>query len=158
MEIINIILDNTYSLTSLKHRLKILKAYFLKAFFGNNEQTPALSSQDLNWLHSLPEAFYRQFNKDNVYNIFDSLENLVAKITPLTAYLAFEPDETTLAQIGTYARKLFGHTLLLDIKLDPKLIAGCALSWKGIYKDYSLHARIKEKRVEILDSFKKFLR
>lgn len=157
-EILASILNDTYSLTQLKVRLNILKSYLLKAFFGSLEESSPLAREDLNWLNSLPEKFYQQFNKDNVYAIFKDLEAAISKFTPLTIFLTFEPDEISLAQIGKYARKTFNSPLLLDIKLDLSLIAGCSLVWKGIQKDYSLRAKIEERKIEILDSFKKFLR
>lgn len=158
MDILNTLLTNTYSLIQLKHRFNILKSYLLKAFFGNLQASPILK-EDLDWLNSLPEQFYQQFNKDNVYTIFENLEELVLNLNPLTIYLTFEPDDITLAQIAAYARKTFGNSnLLLDIKFDPKLIAGCSLVWKGVLKDYSLKVRIEEKKEEILANFKQFLR
>lgn len=158
MDILNTLLTNTYSLIQLKHRLNILKSYLLKTFFGNLQTSPILK-EDLDWLNSLPEQFYQQFNKDNVYTIFENLEKLVLNLNPLTIYLTFEPDDITLAQIAAYARKTFDNSnLLLDIKFDPKLIAGCSLVWKGVLKDYSLKVRIEEKKEEILTNFKQFLR
>lgn len=159
-EILNTILQTTYSLVNLKHRLRILQSYFLKAFFGETEATVniPLSTQDSNWLKSLPESFYQKFTKDNVYEIFATLEQ-TNNFKILTIYLTFEPDDATLTQIGTLARQNFNlPNLLLDIKLDQNLIAGTALSWKGIYKDYSIRAKIEERRSELLKEFKKFLR
>ena len=156
-EILNTILKDTYSLAQLKHRLMILKTNLLKTFFGGTDNAPLLP-QELNWLKSLPPNFYLQFNKDNVYDIFSALEKTVGKLPELTMYLTFEPDDQTLSQIGIYARKNFGSTLLLDIKLDPKLIAGTSLVWKGITKDYSVKSRLEEKKAEIFQGFKKFLR
>lgn len=156
-DLLNAILTNTYSLTQLKHRLNILKTYLVKAFFGETEQLP-LSREDLTWLNSLPEQIYQKFNKDNVYQIFDELQQLSSKLTPLTIYLTFDPDDATLAQIAGYVRKVFANPfLIIDTKFDPKLIAGCSLAWKGVLKDYSLRSRIEEKKMEILANFKKFL-
>ena len=155
-EILATVLKDTYSLTQLKHRLNLLKSYLLKAFFGNLEATP-IPPQDLNWLNSLPEQFYQQFNKDNVYTIFNQLGSAVSKFTPLTIYLSFDPDDATLSQIGTNARKIFGNYLVLDTKFDGNLIAGCSLVWKGVIKDYSLRAKIEQRKAEILEGFKKFL-
>lgn len=162
--ILTTILKNTYSQSQLKHRLNILKSNLLKTFFsglqgGSEPESLSLSKEDLSWLKSLPSDFYQKFNKDNVYQIFAGLEGQINKVAVLTIYLTFEPDEVSLMQIGDYARKTFANpTLLLDIKYDPRLIAGAALTWKGVYKDYSLKARINERKLVILDSFKKFLR
>ncbi|MBI2329999.1 hypothetical protein HYU94_01270 [Candidatus Daviesbacteria bacterium] len=172
-----IILKDTYSLTQLKSRLRILKSSLLKTFFGGSTgstpgESPSTSlgtsgpifevnilPQDLNWLKSLPENFYRQFNKDNVYKIFTELEAQIPKLPILTMYLVFEPDFMSLGQIGATVRKTFVQpTLLLDIKLNPGLIAGIALVWKGIYKDYSVKAKIEQRKEEILQGFKRFLR
>ncbi|MBU1032252.1 hypothetical protein KKE03_05040 [Patescibacteria group bacterium] len=155
-DILNTILKDTFSHTLLNHRVKLLKSNLLKTFFGG--ASPTLTPSDLNWLKSFPESFYRNFNKDNVYQIFSDLEQNYAKLPILTIYLAFEPDEATVANIGAFTRKTFGLPFMLDIKLDPRLIAGAALSWKGVYRDFSLRTRIEEKKEEISQSFKKFLR
>lgn len=158
-EILNIILKDTYSLSSLKHRLRVSKANLLQEFFGGSaESTPPLTS-DLNWLTSLPTGFRQKFTKDNIYEIFSALEKTIANFKILTMYLTFEPDEATLQQLGTAARTAFNiPSLLLDIKINPNLIAGTALSWKGIYRDYSLKAKLEEKKQELSEEFRRFLR
>lgn len=156
-DILTTILKDTYTLTQLKHRLNILKFYLLNSFFGGQAQE-SWSPPDLNWLKSLPTPIYQQFNKDNVYQIFTDLESKINQFQPLIIYLTFEPDDAAMAQIGAFARKTFKDLLLLDTKFDPNLIAGAALVWKGVYKDYSLRAKIEESKLEMLDSFKKFLR
>lgn len=155
--LLNIILKDTYTLSTLKHRLRILKNYLSETFFGS-QTVESNSVFDSSWLQSLPAEFFQSINKDNVYNIFGSLDMEIKKLAILTMYLTFEPDQTTTSQIGTFARKNFGPSLLLDIKFDPNLIAGTALAWKGIYQDYSLRSKIAQKKGEILVSFKKFLR
>ena len=149
------ILSNTYTISQLKHRILILKDYLQETLFGGAKKTD-LANEDTLWLNSLPKDFLQKFTKDNTYDIFASLEKEAGLIKTLTMYLTFEPDSTTLTQIGTRAKTLF--PVLLDIKYDPKLIAGTALVWNGVYKDYSLHSKIEQKNSEILESFKKFLR
>ncbi|MBI4009338.1 F0F1 ATP synthase subunit delta [Candidatus Roizmanbacteria bacterium] len=155
-QILPIILNNTYSLTQLKHRLNILKSYFLQTFFGGSKT--ALNQQDEYFLKSLPPLFFNKFNKNNVYKLFNDLENQIKKLPTLTIYLTFETDDQTLSQIGEFIRETLNPSLMLDVKLDPSLIAGAALSWKGVYRDYSLRAKLEEKKGEILGSFKRFLR
>ena len=158
-DILALILKDTYSLTQFKHRMRLLKSNLLRAFFGGQTENLSPSTQDSNWLKSLPESFYQKFNQENVYKIFSDLEKMSTGLPILTMYLTFEPDDVTLNQLGILTRKTFDSiSLLLDIKIDPNLIAGTALSWKGVYKDYSLKAKIEEKRNEIAQGFKRFLR
>lgn len=158
-DILAIILQDTYSLSQLKTRLRTLKSNLLNTFFGGESQNLNLTTQDLNWLKSLPESFYQKFTKDNVYQILEKMEKGIPNLATLTMYLTFEPDDATLAQIGSVARKTFNSpSLILDIKLDLNLIAGVALVWKGVYRNYSLRSKIESRKLEILEGFKKFLR
>ena len=156
-DILEIILKDTYTLSTAKHRVRLLKTYLYQKLFG--ESIPgALEDRDLRWLNSLPEGFLEKFNRDNVLSNLSELEKRINQFTPLIFYLAFEINDEATVLIGTRVREYFGPNLLLDIRFNPALLAGCALSWKGIYKDYSLKAQIEARKMEILESFKKFLR
>lgn len=155
--ILDTILKDTYSLNQLKHKLSVLKTHLTQNFFGSELKAP-LQEKDESYLKSLPATLLSQFNKDNLSSVFTNLEAEISKLPTLTIYLTFESDDSSLQQVGTFARKMFGSKLLLGIRYDPKLIAGAALVWKGMYRDYSLRTRIEEKKGIILQQFKKFLR
>ena len=155
-DILNTVLINTYTLPQLKHRLSTLKTYLEQGFFG--APLPQSLQMDNPWIKSLPPDFLQSFNKDNLTEIFKETESRINNLPLLVLYLAFKADDTTQEQIGIFIRKTFNSPLLLDIKYDPRLIAGCALSGKGIFHDFSLKMKIEEKKLEILQSFKKFLR
>lgn len=156
-EMLNVILKDTYTQTQLKHRVRILKSYIEQILFAGVSEP--LNPPDLDWLKSLPADFYQKFNKDNTMEIFAKIEQDLAKLAVVALHLPFEASEIVYSQIGSFSRRAFGSsTLLLDIKYDPSLIAGVALSWKGIYKDFSLKAKIAEKKAEILQSIGKYLR
>ena len=89
--------------------------------------------------------------------ISQEIHKKIESLRVLTLYLTFDPDEEALSQIGGYVRTNFPNIQLLDIKFDPNLIAGAALSSGGVYKDYSLRTKINERKAVILDNFKKFL-
>lgn len=154
MDILNIILQNTYSLSQLKHRLGLLKAYLEQQIFGGQTSPAALDP----WINTLDKNLLSGFNKDNLSLTFENLQTQISNLETLTLYLNFEPDESTLTQLGEMVRKTFGRTIMMDIKYDPNLIAGAALVWRGLYKDYSLRSKIEAKKGEILNSFQAFLR
>lgn len=155
--ILNTILKDTYTLSALNHRLNILKSFLLDTLFGNM-QKQNLEPIDSSWLKKIPADFLQNFNKDNVYQVFKMLDWQKTQLKLLTMYLPFDPDTDTVNLIGPMVRKMFGNLILLDIKYDPKLIAGTALVWKGIYRSYSLSSQIEQKNGEILDMFKKYLK
>ena len=157
-EILQIILQNTFTTLALKHRLRALKNHLEKGLYGAQTNQPSPQDADIQYLATLPKDFFVQFTKDNLSSTFAKIEDEINKLPVLTIYLPFETDDVINLQIGSFARRAFGKIIILETKYDPRLIAGCAFSSNGIYKDYSLKARIEERKAEILDSFKRFLR
>lgn len=157
-DILPTILKNTFTILQLNRRIRILKIHLLKAIFGGSKEQ-VLTPSDLEWLGSLPQNFLKNFNKDNIYPTLDTVEREISQLPTITIYLPFTSSENISLQIGSYARKAYSNTkLLLEIRYDPSLIAGAALSWRGMYRDYSLRAKIEEKKEELLAGFKKYLK
>lgn len=157
MDNLKIFLANNYSLSQARKRLLVLRAFLSKRFFNSLDNTN-ISEQDLAWLNSLGEDFYKNFNKLNVYQMLGLLEKELNQIQVLTIYIAFDMPEDQLDQLGVWLRTNTKPNILFEIKHDPNLMAGSALSWKGIYKDYSIKLRIDQNRDAILASFKSFLK
>lgn len=153
--ILDIILQNTYTLPEAKHRLRILKEYLEAKIFGNS--TLSFEPPDHAWLNSLPADFLKSFNKDNVSSAMENLEQQIKKLSPLILYLSFEPDKNTITAISLWLRQNLSQKPILEIKYDPTLIGGCALVKNGIYKDYSLKKRVEEQKDLILLEFKKYI-
>ena len=152
-----VILKDTFTLSQFKKRVKTLHSTLSEKFFGGR-QGEAVTAEESAWFKLLPQEFLGSFNKDNLSQAITNLNSQIDKMPILTIYLPFEAEADILNQLGIKVRTTFGENFLMDIKYNPLLIAGCALSWKGIYKDYSLHQKIAERRLPILQSFKKFLR
>lgn len=157
-QILDTILKDTYTLTQLRHRIRVLREYVNSALFISPPPKSLIDQDDLLWLNSLGDDFYKQFNKNNVSDVLSKLEEQIQKITPLIIYIPFIADNLAISEIAQYARNLISPALLIEIKFDPNLIAGAALSFKGVYKDYSLRTKIQDKKGEILQGFRKFLR
>ena len=154
-DILSLMLENTYTLPDLKHRMRILKEYLEAQIFGNKDL--AFDPEDSKWLTNLPTDLLSQFNKDNLPSALENLEQQINKLSPLTLYLSFEPDKNTIAAIYFWLRQNLSQKSILEIKFDPSLIGGSALVKDGVYKDYSLRAHIEEQKEIILTEFKKYI-
>lgn len=157
MNILEIILKNTYSLTQLKRRIRALKEYLSVKLYSTGDAYQYLDEQDAKWIKSLPEDFLSKFTSDNISTIFLEIEAEIQKLPILTIFISIEATEGVIEQIGSFVKNNFSSFKLIETKYDPNLIAGCALSWNGVYRDYSLRARVEEKKMEILQGFKKYL-
>lgn len=154
--ILSNILNNTYTIGDLKTRIRALKSRLNHQIFGSPpvEENPDIAS----WLNGLGEDFYQLFNKDNVSAKLLKLEQEATKIEPLILYLAFEPDEKQIKELGIWTRQNINPAIILDIKYNPELIAGAAIVWKGNFRDYSLRYTIDQNKQQILTSFRGYLR
>ncbi|MBI2600943.1 F0F1 ATP synthase subunit delta [Candidatus Daviesbacteria bacterium] len=154
------IITNTYTLKSLKNRLRILRDYLTKQQFTNGVQDQDEKLTDeAQWINSLGKDFLAKFNQHNIYSLLDEMESETSKQEPLTIFLAFELPNEEISKLGSWIRVNFGQKyLMLDIKYDPSLIGGCALTWKGIYHDYSVKKKIEDNKQQVLESFKTYLR
>ena len=149
------ILKNTYTTVQFNHRLKVLKFFLTAKVFGG--KSPDVPPEDLSWFNSLSKDFVSNFDADNLSTSLQSLEETFSQSPILTINISFNPDEGTISQIGEYIRQNFTTFTLLDIKYAPSIIAGAALVWKGVYKDYSLKMAIEGKKDQVLEGFKRFL-
>lgn len=161
-KILDEILANTYTQSQAVKRLHTLKDLVVVKLFHTQAKENLKSvtlplpahDQQTSWITSLDPKIYEYFDRKNVYNLFTELEEAINKITPLTIYLPFEIPEETVASIGQSLRKTYGKNFLMDIKIDPSLIAGSALVWKGVYKEYSIKQRVEENKAQILKMMK----
>jgi len=73
---------------------------------------------------------------------FDETKNKIEAIEPLHISVPVELPDEEIAKIIAKLRQEYGKEFLMEIKFDKSLIGGCALSYKGVYKDYSVKAKL----------------
>ncbi|MCL4367552.1 hypothetical protein M1563_05300 [Patescibacteria group bacterium] len=152
---INIFISTVYGKSEATRQLATLKSYLLNRLFSNDQSMlTSLEPEQIRWMQSLGEDFYQGINQTNVYQILQAIEEHLAQLEPLIIYLPFVLPDAQLPNLGKYARNLFGPECLVEIKFDPDLIAGPALVWKGVYKDYSIKQKLADHHQEIMDSLK----
>ncbi len=157
----------TYSLQQARARLRMLREYIIDYFFsspakggmtpesdsgrGQNDGSRLRSNNIRDpWLKSLGEEFYKEFTKENVYQKLKELEDALVATEPLVVYMAFDMPDEELNKLGPWLRKNILEDMVFDTKIDQTLIGGCAFSWHGILKDYSLKSRLAQNHEEIM--------
>lgn len=155
------VIQNTYSLQSLHKRVNFLKNFFNHKLFSDNKSAKAeslFSGEDLEWLKSLGPEFEQSFNSKNFDEILEDISQQAKNLTVLVIYFAIDLPVEKIDEIGALIRQDFNKNIIIDVKIDPTLLAGCALVYKGVYKDYSVRQQIEQNRANILTEFKTFLR
>ncbi len=152
------IITNTYTVKTLKNRVRFLRSYLNRAKFDQNpNKEQNLSPEELIWIESLAEEHLLDVDTKSVSPMMDELDEMVEKTEALTVYFPFDPPSEEIDTLGSWMRSNFGKSeLIMDIKYDPALIGGCALVWKGLYRDFSVRKKIQDEKQQILDSFRKY--
>lgn len=147
-QLLKTVLKDIYFLSQVRARLKLLRLFLNQKFFNSQFDETSLPEADLNWLKSLGEDTHKQFTHLNTEEILQKLEQDVQQIETVKLFVAAELPQSGILKIGRWLGQNYPG-FLFDIKIDPDLIGGAALSYKGIYKDYSLKARIEERKEEL---------
>lgn len=155
------ILSNTYTKSSLLSRISLLRnflefQYFLphekqNLFFLLNEYITDenISRDELNALTAWDYPFYDQFTPNNLYLTLKNLGTEALRLDLVTVFLPFYASIYEVPKLGTWFRKEINEEIILDIKVDVSLIGGCALSWKGVYHDFSLRYYLEKNKNKI---------
>lgn len=147
------ILRTCFTKTEFYRRINILRDFLEAKFFMG--ETHSLQDwlyarhtpeEDMNVLLSWGKPFYDSFTADTMYQLITDCTNAVGNLPILTIYLPFTPADREKVTIGLWCRKNVDPRCILDIRSDPSLVAGCTLSWNGVYRDYSLHSFIESTR------------
>ncbi len=154
---VNIFLNNTFTTSDIKRRLILLKVFIYSKFFGSTFTSSDYDPADFSWLQSLGNGFFKQFTSTNATIILSKLEDELKQLPVLIVYVPFEMPETEFFRLGNWLKTNLGSNFIFETRIDPDLIGGTALSWKGIYKDLSLRETLLENRNQILESFKEFI-
>jgi hypothetical protein len=156
-KILNKIAETTFTLRDMQKRLRVLKIYLIIKLFGTTETPEQEVEAEMPWLNSLGEEFFQQFNKENIYQVFEELEKKLSLISPITIYLAFDPPKEATNSIGIWLRQNTKNHPIFDVRVDPNLIGGSAVSKNGQYKDYSLRSRFAQNNPRITEIIKSSL-
>ncbi len=161
-QLLTTILTNTYATKDFAHRVNLLQE-FLESFFFQPHEHPNLifllndffvkkdeSRDEFNALNAWSYPFYNQFNAQNLYPLLAHLRQAADNLPVVTLFVPFSPELYEVPRLGKWFRANVGPTVLMEIKTDPRLLGGCALSWKGIYKDFSMRYYLQKSRTAIL--------
>lgn len=155
-EVLKLFLQSNYSSNQIRHRFNTLKN-FLQARLFNSNLLSEIPVEDKKWLESLDSKLISYFNPYNMDTEFKSFEQRLHDIKPLTIFLPFQIPDEEVDNLGLYIRQNFKKDAVLEIKFDGNLIGGAAISWNGVYKDYSIRFLITQNQTQLIEAFKNYL-
>jgi F0F1-type ATP synthase delta subunit len=154
--ILNILLPVTYTKISFLRRIRLIRQYLESVFFSANNQTLAeyLQEQheditDITTLSQLPKEFTNQFSKDTFYHLLQEASTEANNVPAVTMYTSFQPTEEYISGFCEWFRQHVQEHALIDQRIDAEVTGGCALVWKGFYKDFSMKFFMQQHKEQI---------
>lgn len=94
-------------------------------------------------------------NASEVVNFLNKLSEKINALPIVTITLAFSPRADLVTNISQWFTVNFGQPVILNIKVDPTLMAGSVISFNGKIKDYSLKQQLFSAKPEANEKQKK---
>ena len=135
-QLFNHLLNHSYTKSDLLHRVRLLRSAVEKNLYSKTDNQQ--------FFDLIPAKLYKDFTKKDLYAKIGEYTKQIRKLPEITLILPFSPEEKNLAEITTWLRKELKPTLLVNIKLDTNLGAGCSFIVDGIYYDYSINKELKQ--------------
>lgn len=160
------IIQTTFNKMVAYRRLRLLREYLQQQFFlsEKNEsiedflakkgQLPEETTVIKLWF----DQFNNQLNPSNYYKILNNIIKDINNLPTITIYIPFALPPREAEKLGRWLRENVHPQVMLELRLDPTVIGGCALAWQGRYKDYSLRRLFKKRRGEILEIIRKVIK
>lgn len=79
-------------------------------------------------------------------DFFGSLKDVLSKMPVVDLEFAFEPGEKFIQNLSGWFNLRCKTPAIMNIKYNPKLIAGMVIGFKGNFKDYSVLKALVEKQ------------
>jgi F0F1-type ATP synthase delta subunit len=75
---------------------------------------------------------------------FNLIIQKISSLPVVTLTIAFEPDNQTLRDLSQWFTLNINRQVVFEIIVDPKLIAGAAITYNGRYEDYSVKTKFTQ--------------
>lgn len=80
-----------------------------------------------------------------VQQFLQLLKEEIQKLPVVTLSIAFEPNDHTIASISDFFMLRIKRVVLLEIIVNEKIIGGTIITYKGVYKDYSVKKKLEDR-------------
>jgi F0F1-type ATP synthase delta subunit len=133
------------------HDMQIMLHTFSEKLFQTTDNTQDIFTKELpydvaSFLTKLLEQY--QVNKDDKMQIRVFLTEVIKTVNDLPVValtLAKAPKRATIMTIQEWFLRTYNKLIILDISIDPDLIAGSVIQFQGKYHDYSLKKQLDTK-------------
>ncbi len=152
-----LLMAHTYRRSDFSYRISLLRELAEFAFFTRRVTTIETSViedflatthknvSDAEVLNGLAGAL-RTLTQQTLYDTLAELETGANALAVLTLSVPVSFAEADVAMIGEWVRREVVPMSVLEVVVDPRIIAGCSLVWQGRAYDYSFEQSLRKQQ------------
>ncbi len=103
-----------------------------------------------------PGEWLKDITDENFSTYVEGLREWINNVPLFTIYVPFELPREELVGFSEFLRSDNDKERLLEVKVDPNMIGGCAFIVDGVFYDYSLHGRLRRSPEIMSDIFNSY--
>lgn len=160
----NSILKNTYSLTELYRRLDLLQRFLEHSFFSESADKHASMARlreyygnadielrlEVDAIAAWDKSIFDAFTAQNIYQRVEELKRSIEALPRLTLYSPVHLSSADVATIGQWCRAYVNSELMLDLRVDPSTVGGCAFAYNNTFHDISFSYFAEKERAALV--------
>ncbi|MCX6759693.1 MAG: F0F1 ATP synthase subunit delta [Candidatus Nealsonbacteria bacterium] len=77
-------------------------------------------------------------------SFFQELEKYLQSLPEIKLEIAFSPDDNSLDRISQWFEKELGQKIILDLIINPRVVGGAIIDYRGNWRDFSLAKKIDQ--------------
>lgn len=113
------------------------------SLFETKTNTDVMNGVRASTASAVESLFSAQKDKDREELLRATIEEL-KDTREIELTLAFEPTRAVLSKIAIWLRENVDKNIVIATVVDPRVVAGVKIAYKGKYHDYSYAQKIKE--------------
>jgi F0F1-type ATP synthase delta subunit len=83
-------------------------------------------------------------NPGQQFSFFQELEKYLQSLPEIKLEIAFSPDDNSLDRISQWLEKELGQKIILDLIINPRVVGGAIIEYRGNWHDFSLAKKIDQ--------------
>lgn len=154
-KILDELLKDAYTLEEFRKKYQVFKKGVEAKLYHKDDSEQTTSEAEGESMDKLVS----EIKSGDFVRVTEYIEDFMRNHEALAIYFVFMPEKAQIKDIGNWLRtNLKNPRQIFQVKVDPALIGGCAIAYKGVYKDYSLKAKIAANKEKIVSEFRKNIR
>lgn len=81
-------------------------------------------------------------NRGQQLAFWEELEKYLQSLPEIKLEIAFLPDDNFLEKVSQWLEKELGRKIILDLTINPKIVAGAIIEYQGNWRDFSMAKEI----------------